>query len=78
MAIETIFKTLDQDEDGFIGIEDVVALNEDLGSCFDKEGVAKVMEQISSEGTKIDKQEFAKIFWKWVACDAAIFYCYTL
>lgn len=27
MAVETILKTLDKDQDGFIGIDDIVSMN---------------------------------------------------
>ena len=64
MGAEAIFKTLDQDKDGFIGIEDVLSMNSELGTSLEEDQVREIMEQISQEGTKIDKHEFIQTFWR--------------
>ena len=66
MGVDGIFNTLDKDEDDYIGIEDILEMNKELGSCFNEDQVRKIMEQISDDGSKINKQVFIKVFWRWV------------
>lgn len=47
MAIETMLQTLDSDGDGFIGIEDVLKMNEELGTCIDGVKLGEIMEKIT-------------------------------
>lgn len=67
MAIEIILHTLDKDKDGFIGIQDVLDMNEELGTMIGEQQVAAIMEKITEEGTKISKNELASIFF-WLLC----------
>lgn len=64
MTVDSIFSMIDKDGDGMIGVEDVLAMNCEIGSRLEEEEVGKIMEQISEEGTRLNKQEFARVFWK--------------
>ena len=57
-----MFNTLDKDKDGLIGVEDILALNKELGTDVDSQQILKALERITEEGTKINKHEFISIF----------------
>ena len=64
MGVDGIFNTLDKDGDNYIGIEDVLSMNKDLGTSFNEDQVKKIMEQISDHGSQINKEEFKRVFWR--------------
>ena len=43
MAVEMILRTLDKDKDDFIGIEDIVAMNSQLGTMIGEQKVAQIL-----------------------------------
>ena len=57
-----MLQTLDEDKDGFVGIKDILGMNEELGTLIGEQQVADILERITSEGTKINKNELAHIF----------------
>ena len=59
-----MFNTLDKDKDGTIGVEDILTLNKELGTDVEAQQILKALEKITDEGTKINKQEFAAIFYQ--------------
>ena len=59
-----MFNTLDKDKDGMIGVEDILTLNKELGTDVEAQQILKALEKITDEGTKINKQEFAAIFYQ--------------
>lgn len=56
-------QTLDADKDGFIGLEDVVSMQEELGMVFPDNFIEEILEKVSADGRKISKEELAGIFW---------------
>jgi Ca2+-binding EF-hand superfamily protein len=64
ILIETIMEELDGDEDGYIGVEDVERINEELGCVLSKGEIEKMMERICVDGRKIGKKELEGIMWR--------------
>lgn len=50
-----MFQTLDRDGDGYIGVEDILEMNKDLGTSIESQQITKGLEKITEEGTKISK-----------------------
>ena len=65
MTLDAVFKTMDNDKDGYIGIDDLLEMKQELGlnESVDREMIRTIFEKISEEGDKIDKNQFARIFW---------------
>lgn len=72
MVIETILHTLDQDKDGVINVEDVLAVNKELGTNISETMIVEIMEKITMSGNKIEKVDLTNILF-WVLAIALLY-----
>lgn len=63
MSLEMILQVLDEDKDGFIGIDDIMKICEDVGWSVKAEKIEEIIEKIGAQGDKLSKMELAQIFW---------------
>lgn len=61
MVIQTILHTLDADKDGYINLEDILAVNKELGTNVGEGLVMEILEKITIDGSKIGKADLANI-----------------
>ena len=64
MMLDAVFEIIDKDGDGYVGVQDLQALASEIGSAQDDKTVLLMLQKISDEGTKLDKQEFMAIYKK--------------
>lgn len=64
MLLDAVFEMIDKDGDGYVGVQDLQALGSEIGSFQDEKTILGMLQKISDEGTKLDKQQFMTIYKK--------------
>lgn len=63
MSLDMILQTLDADQDGFVGLEDILGMQQELGITFPDYFIEEILEKVTSDGRRISKAELGGIFW---------------